>query len=100
MKIRDYYDDMTFDKVIEFLCKYKYLFPTKFTDLKGIIRYLGMMKIMLKPNTKPVDKNPDHLNPKYKDKVHLELENMLVAHIIELVEESDWASPMVVQEKK
>ena len=58
------------------------------------------MKIMLKPNSKPIKKRPYHLNPKYKDNVCLELDKMLAAGIIELVEESDWVSPMVVQEKK
>ena len=39
------------------------------------------------------------MNLKYKEKVHVELDKMLEAKIIELVEESDWVSPMVVQEK-
>jgi len=37
---------------------------------------------------------------KYKEKVHKELDKMLIARIIEPMEESDWVSPMVVQEKK
>ena len=40
------------------------------------------------------------MNPKYKEKVCIELDKMLVAGIIEPVEESNWESPMVVQEKK
>ena len=36
------------DKVAELLHEYKYLFPTKFFDLKGIVGDLGMMKINLK----------------------------------------------------
>lgn len=39
------------------------------------------------------------MNPKYKEKVHVEFDKMLTAGIIEPVEESDWVSPMVVQEK-
>ena len=54
------------------------------------------MKITLNPNTKPVKKRPYHLNPKYKEKVCLELDKMLEVGIIEPVEESDWVSPMVV----
>ena len=88
------------DKVTELLREYQDLFPTKFTDLKGIIGDLGVMKITLKPDAKPVKQRPYHLNPKYKEKVHLELDKMLAAGIIEPVEESDWVSPMVVQEKK
>jgi hypothetical protein len=40
------------------------------------------------------------MNPIYKQKVKEELDRMLEASIIELVEESEWISPMVVQEKK
>ena len=87
------------DKVIELLRKYQDLFPTKVMDLKWIIWDLGVMKITLKPNTKPFKKSPYH-NPKYKEKFHLELDKMLAAGIIEPVEESDWVSPMVVQGKK
>ena len=84
------------DKVTELLHKYQYLFPIKFSNLKGIVGDLGVMKIMLKPDAKPVKKSPYHLNPKYKERVRLELDKMLVAGIIEPVEESDWVSPMVV----
>ena len=36
----------------------------------------------------------------YKDKVRQELDKMIAASIIEAVEESEWVSPMVVQDKK
>ena len=58
-----------------------------------------MMKITLKPDVKLVKQWPYRLNPKYKAKVHEELDKMLVTRIIEPVEESDWVSPMAVQEK-
>ena len=76
------------------------MFLTKFTVLKGIIGDLGVLKITLKPNAKPVKQRPYHINPKYKEKVCLELDKMLAACIIEPMEESNWVSPMVVQEKK
>jgi len=68
--------------------------------MRGITEDLGIMKITLKTDAKVVKKRPYHLNPKYKEEVHLELDNMLMACIIEPMEESDWVSPMVVQEKK
>jgi hypothetical protein len=40
------------------------------------------------------------LNPIYKHKVKAEIDKMLEANIIELVEKSEWISPMVVQDKK
>jgi hypothetical protein len=49
---------------------------------------------------KPVKKRPYILNQKYKEKVKIELDGMLEEGIIEPVEESEWISPMVVQEKK
>ena len=100
VKIGDYWDDATVDKVAELLREYQDLFPTKFTDLKGIIGDLGVMRITLKPDTKPVKQRPDHLNLKYKEKVHVELDKMLAVGIIEPMEEFDWVNPMVVQEKK
>ena len=48
----DYRDDATVDKFVELLLEYQVLFSTKITDLKGIIRDLGMMRITLNPNTK------------------------------------------------
>jgi hypothetical protein len=40
------------------------------------------------------------LNPIYKKKFRVEIDRMMEAGIIELVEESEWISPMVVQENK
>jgi hypothetical protein len=95
-----YWDDATLDKIIELLHEYHDLFPTKFTDMKGIKGPMGEMKIPLKPDAIPVKKRPYRLNPKYKKKVKIELDRMLEVGIIEPVEESEWISPMVVQDKK
>ena len=59
-----------------------------------------MMKITLKPDAKPVKQRLYHLNPKYKEKLHKELDKILEVGIIEPIEELDWVSPMVVQETK
>jgi len=42
------------DKVTKFFHEYQDLFPTKFSDLKGIIGDLGVMRITFKPNAKSV----------------------------------------------
>ena len=44
------------------------------------------MKITLKPDAKPFKQRPYRLNPKYKEKVRLELDKMLAIGIIEHVE--------------
>lgn len=84
-KIRDYWDDAIVDKVVELFLEYQDIFPTKFLDLKGIIGDLGVMKITLKLDVKLVKQRPYCLNPKYKEKICLELDKMLEAGIIELI---------------
>ena len=58
------------------------------------------MRILLKEGAKTVKQRPYRLNPKYKKKVQNELDKMLVVGIIDPIEEIEWASPMVVQDKK
>jgi hypothetical protein len=58
------------------------------------------MRIPLKPDARLVKHRPYRLNPKYKEKVKIELDRMSEARIIEPVEESEWISPVVVQDKK
>jgi hypothetical protein len=45
------------------------------------------MKIPLKPGANPVRQRPYRLNSRYKEKVKVEIDMMLDARIIELVEE-------------
>jgi hypothetical protein len=59
-------------------------------------RDLGNMKIPLKPKAKPVCQRPYMINMRYKEKVKAEIDRMLDAGIIELVEESEWIIPMEV----
>jgi hypothetical protein len=68
--------------------------------MKGIARELGEMKIPLKLEDKPIRQRPYRLNPKYKEKVKVDLDIMTLAGIIEPITESEWIIPMVVQDKK
>ena len=54
------------------------------------------MRILLKEDARPVKQCPYRLNPHYKEKVKDEIDKMLVAGIVEPVEESEWVSPMVM----
>ena len=40
-------------KITELLREYQEVFPTKISEMKGIIGYLGVMKIPLKDDGKP-----------------------------------------------
>jgi hypothetical protein len=75
--VGDYWDASTIDKIIELLHEYNDLFPTKFTDMKGIKGPVGKMRIPLKPYARPIKQRPYKLNPKYKEKVKIELDRML-----------------------
>jgi len=78
------------------LHEYRDLFPTKFIKMKGISGELGEMRIPLRVDVKLVRHQPYRLNPRYKEKVRVEISKMLEVGIIELVEELEWISPMVV----
>ena len=97
-KIGDYWDYDRVGNIVELLTGYQNLFPTNFSTLKGIVGDLGVMKITLKLDACLIKQHPYQLNPNYKHKVKEELENMVATGIIEPVEQSDWVSPMVVQE--
>jgi hypothetical protein len=64
--------------------------------MKVIKGPMGEMKIPLKPDGRLVKQRPYRLNPNYKEKLKIELDRMLEVGFIELVEESEWISPMVV----
>jgi hypothetical protein len=98
--VGDYWDDATIGKITKLLHEYQDVFATKFTDMKGNKGPLGEMKIPLKPYARPVKQRPYRLDPKYKQKVRIELDRMLEAGIIEPIAELEWISPMVVQDKK
>jgi hypothetical protein len=82
------------------LKEYEDLFPRIFSEMKGIIGSFRDMKNYLNPDDKPINRRPYHLNPKYKEKLCKELDQMMDDKIIFLMEESDWISPMVVSPKK
>jgi hypothetical protein len=98
--VGDYWDVATIDNITELLHEYQDLFLTKFTDMKGIKGPMGEMRIPLNLDARPFKQRPYRLNPKYNEKVNIELERMLEEGIIEPMEESEWISPIVVQDKK
>ena len=64
--IGDYWDEEMVSKVTQILHEYQDLFLTKFSEMKGILGDIGVIKIPLKPDAKPVKHRPYKLNPKYK----------------------------------
>jgi hypothetical protein len=64
--IGDYWDEQTIERITELLQEYSDLFPTNFTEMKGIVGELGEMKIPLKPMARSVRQRPYRLKPIYK----------------------------------
>ena len=92
--IGDYWDEEIVNKVTKLLHEYWELFPTNFLEMKGIVGYLWVMKIPLKPDANSLKKMPYKLNLKYKEKVKIELDKMIEIGDIEPMEESKWVSPI------
>jgi len=85
---------------VALLKEYVDLFPQNFTEIKGIKGELGEMRIELKPDAKPIKRRSYRLNPRIKERVKEEINKMLAARLIFPMEESDWISPIVIQDKK
>jgi hypothetical protein len=98
-KIGDYWNEETAENVVDLLHKYQDLFPTTFSEMKGIFVELGEMKIPLNSNAKSVNQRLYRLNPIYKHKVKEEIYRMLEFGINEPVIDSEWINPMVIQDK-
>ena len=49
-----YMDRQIVSKVTELLHEYQDLFPMKFSEMKGILGDIGVIKIPLKPDVQPV----------------------------------------------
>ena len=58
--IGDYWDDETVGKITDLLHEFQDLFPTKFSEMKGIVGGLREMKIP--PNPDANLSNNDHIN--------------------------------------
>ena len=56
--------------------------------MKGTVGDLGEIKIPMRLDAKPSKHRTYRMNPKYKERVKVELEHMLDAGIIEPVEDS------------
>ena len=69
-------------KITDLLHEYQDLFPTHFSEMKGIVKNLGEMKIPLNPNAKCLKQHPYRLNLRYKEKVKAEFDCMIDAGII------------------
>ena len=97
--VGDYSNEDTMVKITDLLYEFQDLFLKKIVEMKGILGDLGKMKIPLNPEVKPIKKHPYWLNPWYKERVKNEIDRMLDDGIIDLGEEFEWMSPMVVQDK-
>lgn len=72
-------------KVTILLKEYSNIFPHNFMKRMVIKGELGETRIWLKPNIKPIKKRLYRLNPRVKQKIKEEIDNILMAILIFLV---------------
>ena len=99
-RIGDYWSEQQTTKIVDLLKEYQDLFARDYKDLKGLVEEMGEMKIDLLTEAILFKKRPYKLAHKYKEIVNTEINNMLTVGIIYPIDQSKWASPMVVQPKK
>jgi hypothetical protein len=58
------------------------------------------MNIDLNPDSKPFKHKPYHLNLKFKEKVKKDIYIMLASRLIFPMDEVEWISPIIIQERK
>ena len=98
-KIGDYWSEEQTTKIVDLLKEFQDVFAWDYKDLKGLVAEMGEMKIDIKPDARLVNKRPYKLAHKYKEIVKKEIDNMLTVGIIYPMDQSEWASPMVIQPK-
>ena len=86
--------------IVNLLKEFQDFFARDYKYLKGLVHEMGEMKIDIKPDARPVKKRPYNLAHKYKESVKKKIDNILAAGIIYPIDQSEWASPMVVQPKE
>jgi hypothetical protein len=82
----------------DLLRKYIHLFPFNYKDFREVT--MEQHKIELLPNVKPIRTKQGRWNPKYTAMVKEELDKLLEAGFIRLVETTEWVSPVVLVLKK
>ena len=90
--IGDYWAEETVAKIMYLLHEYHDLFLTSFSEMKGIVGYLGDMKLPVRPDAKLSKNRLYRMNPEYKERVG----HMLDAIIIETIDESEWFIPIMI----
>ena len=81
--IGDYSDEEAMGNITDLLHEFQYLFPTNFSEMKGIVGNIGELKIPLRFDEKPVKQWSYRLNSCYKEKFKYELKWMLEEGVIE-----------------
>ena len=79
--IGDYWDEEIVGKITDLFYEFQDTLSV-FSEMKGIVGNIGEMKIPSNPNTKPVKHQPYRLNPRYKEKVKVELDQIVEVGVI------------------
>ncbi len=82
------------------LKEFKDVFSWIYKDLKGILPELAQHRIELDTSIPSTHQATYRLNPNYATTIKQDIDKLLVARFVQLVEEARWLSPIVVIPKK
>ncbi|KAL2634749.1 hypothetical protein R1flu_006228 [Riccia fluitans] len=85
---------------VNLLHEFEDVLAADYRDMKCIPPEIAEHRIDLLPNTRPLRSQRYQLNPNYAERVKKELDKLLEARFIYLVETPAWLSPIVVVPKK
>jgi hypothetical protein len=87
-------------QVKNFLIDYKDVFAWSYKELKGILREICEHKIQLMVDAQLIKQKQYRMNPNYSLKVKEDLDKLLDAGFIYLIQTTQWQSPLVILHKK
>ena len=100
MKMESKLRDEEIREYSELIDEFSNTFAWSYDELKGITREMVEHRIPLIPRAKPVRQKESRRNPQLQLLIKEELERLLQAGFIKLVEITDWVLPMVIVKKK
>ena len=68
-RIGDYWNEEQTTEIVNLLKEFQDVFTRDYKDLKGLVQEMGEMEINIKPNARPIKKQPYKLAHKYKETV-------------------------------
>jgi hypothetical protein len=87
-------------QIIELLKKYKDCFAWDYNEMPGLSRYMGELKLPIRPDKKPMKQTPRRFAPQILSKIKEEIQILLKCGFIRTARYVDWLANIVPVVKK